>query len=53
MTLTTEYERHNPARVRRNLLALQDVPLHLVKAKHASQRLPVTPPRPPHAGNVR
>ena len=44
-SLTTEYQRHNPAQVRRDLLALQDQLLHLVKAKHPPQRLPVTPPQ--------
>jgi hypothetical protein len=43
--LTTDYERHNPAQIRRDLLALQGRLLDLVKAKHPPKRLPVTPPR--------
>jgi hypothetical protein len=44
-TLTTDYERHNPAQIRRDLLALQDQLLDLVKAKYPPKRLPVTPPK--------
>jgi hypothetical protein len=43
--LTTDYEQHNPAQIRRDLLALQERLLDLVKAKHPPKRLPVTPPR--------
>ena len=38
------YEQLHPAQIRRDILALQDQLLALVKAKHLPTRLPVNPP---------
>ena len=42
--LAGQYQQLNPAQIRRDLLALQDRLLRLVKAKHPPTRLPVKPP---------
>lgn len=42
--LTRQYRQLNPAQIRRDILALDARLLALVKAKHAPNRLPVTPP---------
>ena len=42
--LTRQYRTLNPAQVRRDLIALSDQLLELVKAKHQPTPLPVTPP---------
>lgn len=42
--LTRQYQTLNPAQLRRDLLALQDQLLDLVRAKHQPTRLPVAPP---------
>jgi len=42
--LARQYGQLNPARIRRDLLTLQDQLLELVKAKHPPTRLPVKPP---------
>jgi len=47
--LAGQYEQLNPAQIRRDLLALQDQLLTLVKAKHPPTRLPVKPPPPTRA----
>lgn len=44
--LAGRYEQLNPAQIRRDILALQDQLLTLVRAKHPPTRLPVKPP--PH-----
>jgi len=45
--LARRYEQLNPAQIRRDLLALQDQLLELVKAKHPPARLPLKPPPAP------
>lgn len=45
-TLARQYRTLNPAQIRRDLLALQDQLLDLVRAKHQPTRLPVNPPAP-------
>ena len=45
--LAEQYEQLNPAQIRRDLLALQDQLLDLVKAKHPPARLPLKPPPAP------
>ena len=47
--LARQYDKLNPAQIRRDLLALQDQLLTLVKAKHPPTRLPVKPPPPTRA----
>jgi hypothetical protein len=47
--LAGQYDQLNPAQIRRDLLALQDQLLELVKAKHPPTRLPVKPPPPTRA----
>lgn len=47
--LARQYEQLNPAQIRRDILALQDQLLTLVKAKHPPTRLPVKPPPPTRA----
>jgi len=42
--LAERYEQLNPAQIRRDLLALQDQLLTLVRAKHPPTRLPTKPP---------
>ena len=42
--LTAQYRQLNPAQIRRDILALNDQLLAVVKAKHQPARLPVTPP---------
>ncbi len=48
-TLTRQYRSLNPAQIRRDILALNDQLLELVKAKHQPSQLPVTPPPAPRA----
>ena len=45
--LARRYEQLNPAQIRRDILALQDQLLELVKAKHTPARLPLKPPPAP------
>ena len=47
--LARQYEQLNPAQIRRDILALQDQLLTLVRAKHPPTRLPVKPPPPMRA----
>jgi hypothetical protein len=47
--LTRQYRQLNPAQIRRDILALNDELLDLVKAKHQPSQLPVTPPPAPRA----
>jgi len=42
--LTAQYRQLNPAQIRRDILALNDQLMAVVKAKHQPARLPVTPP---------
>lgn len=48
-TLIRQYRSLNPAQIRRDILALNDQLLDLVKAKHQPSQLPVTPPPAPRA----
>jgi hypothetical protein len=48
-TLTRQYRSLNPAQIRREILALNDQLLELVKAKHQPSQLPITPPPAPRA----
>ena len=50
-TLTRQYRSLNPAQIRRDILALNDQLLELVKAKHQPTQLPVTPPPAPRASS--
>jgi len=50
-TLTRQYRGLNPAQIRRDILALNDRLLELVKAKHQPTQLPVTPPPAPRASS--
>jgi hypothetical protein len=47
--LTRQYRDLNPAQIRRDILALNDRLLELIKAKHQPAQLPVTPPSAPRA----
>lgn len=47
--LTAQYRQLNPAQLRRDILALSDQLLDLVRAKRQPARLPVKPPPPPAA----
>src|SRR5664279_5493863 len=47
--LTRQYRQLNPAQIRRDILALNDELLDLVKAKHQPSQLPVAPPPAPRA----
>jgi len=47
--LTRQYRQLNPAQIRRDILALNDELLDLVKAKHQPSQLPVTLPPAPRA----
>jgi hypothetical protein len=49
--LTRQYRSLNPAQIRRDILALNDRLLDLVKAKHQPAQLPVTPPPAPRASS--